>query len=868
MKNKKVLGSLTGAVLLGIVIIILTLTYSSAPVSPVLTEGAQEQAEFEEGRELFFLQDSGVPVEGMRLVARQGEYSLYYNPETAEVAVKDAGSGDIWHSNPVDASEDTLATPYEKESLASQFSLEFRDEKTNLLKFRSYPDSVQRGQFTAEGIEDGLRVIYTLGDNSKGIDLLPKYISADRLEEAVLSKLDEATAKYVALRYYKVKDRPGLLERLDDQVGKELVLKKMLTAFEQAGYDESQLAIDNEENGVTGSSVAEKPQFVVPLEYRLTSEGLKVNIPMSQVEENPKYPLHKIEFMEYFGAAGAQAEGYMFVPDGSGALIHLNNGKINDDRYSQELYGGDKNQSSRNRLQVTQNARLPVFGLKEGTRAWYATIMEGDGIASVNADVGGKLNNYNHVYASFQIRSEDELFMMSGNKLSEVRLTTKLGYRGAIGVKYSFLQGESANYAGMARNYQQQLVKDGRLGVASRDSSSAGSDHANTNLPFHVDVYGAITKQTAFLGVPYNAITALTTLDEAGQMGQDMQEAGISNIQMRLVGWSKGGVNHKLASATTQGKVGSNKQLAGLSAWLKEQGGALYPDVAFQQVHHDTLNFSPSQDAARFITREVASQSPYRSDLNRMSHSLYGSYYLLSPAKLSYYVDDFIKGYQKLGVPDVSLRDLGDVLYGDYRASRIVDRQQAKEVVEAELAKLDEKQGQMLIVGGNEYALAYADYVIDAPNSSSGFNIVDEEVPFYQLVLHGYVGYAGEAVNLSPDQDLERALLKMIEYGAAPHFAFTKSPSSEVKFTSFDAMYSTYYMDWLREAADLYAEANAALGPLQKVRMTDHRLVQEGVYETVYENGVRIWVNYTDQAVLVEGQKVKPMGYEIGGGAR
>ncbi|MNJ46209.1 hypothetical protein D3C77_413350 [compost metagenome] len=75
-------------------------------------------------------------------------------------------------------------------------------------------------------------------------------------------------------------------------------------------------------------------------------------------------------------------------------------------------------------------------------------------------------------------------------------------------------------------------------------------------------------------------------------------------------------------------------------------------------------------------------------------------------------------------------------------------------------------------------------------------------------------------------------------------------------------------MDWLQEAADLYAEANAVLGPLQKVRMTDHRLVQKGVYETVYENGVRIWVNYTDRTVLVEGHKVKPMGYEIGGGAR
>lgn len=866
MKKNKIAIWGWGMVLICVVLVTVTLLYSGAPISPKLKEDRAATSPYEEGKELTYLPDQGDGVEGMKLVALQGSLGLYYQPETTEIAVKHHENGQIWYSNPVGRAEDKTASVYEQESLASQFSLEFRDDQTNLLQFRSYSDSVARGQFTAEAIENGLRVIYTLGDSSNKLELMPKYITAERLEEAVLSKLDEATARYVALRYYKVKDQPGLLERLDDQVSKELVLQKMLSAFEQAGYDEAQLAIDNEQNGAMDSLESSKPSFVIPLEYRLNENGLEVSIPMSQVVEHPKYPLHQIDLLEYFGAAGAEAEGYMFVPDGSGALIYLNNGKVTDDRYSQELYGGDHTRSSRNRLQVAQSARMPVYGLKLPNAAWLAVIEEGDAIASVNADIGGKLNAFNHVYPSFQVRSEDSLFMMSGTKLSEVRLTANQAYQGRIAVDYHFLQEDEANYAGMAKVYQQRLL----AGVAFTGVEQTGQPGKNGSnlLPFHLDVIGAITKQTSFLGVPYEAINALTTVEEAQQIGEELAAAGVSNLQLRLVGWSKGGVKHKPSSAKVQGGMGSKQDLVALSSWLEDQGGRLYLDTAFQKVYHDTLDFSPAQDAARYITREVAQQAPYRRDLNRMSEMLYGRYYLLSPAKLPYFVDPFLKDFGKLGIDGIGLRDLGEELHGDYRVSRPVDRQLAQAIVEEEVAKISEQVEHVLVEGGNSYALPYASYVVGAPDSSSGFHILDEEVPFYQMVLHGYIGYAGEPMNLQADQDEEWAMLRAIEYGSAPYFVFTHSDSSEVKFTSFDYLYSTNYQDWLNAASNIYLELDKVLGPLQAVRMVDHQMLQEGVYQTGYENGIYTIVNYNDDAVEVEGHVVGAKDYAVRRDAR
>lgn len=865
MKNKK--GVLWGgiAALTGAAMILFVVLYSGAPISPKLQQTPSAKS-YEEGKELTFLPDQAGGVAGMKLTAVQGSLGLYYSPETAEIAVKDHESGSIWYSNPLNRGEDTTASLYEQESLSSQFSLEYRDARTNLFQFRSYPDSAANGQFTAEAIDNGVRVIYTLGDTSNKLDQLPKYITVDRLEEAVLSKLDEETARYVSLRYYKVKDNPNLLERLDEQVSKELVLNKMLAAFEKAGYDEEQLAIDNEQNEVEYSTMSSKPAFVVPLEYRLSGNGLQVRIPMSKVEENPAYPLHRIHLLEYFGAAGPEASGYMLVPDGSGALIYLNNGKVTDDRYSQAMYGGDHTQSSRNRLQVAQSARLPVYGLKNGAAAWFAVIEDGDAISSVNADIGGKLNAFNHVYSSFEIRAEDDLMMMSGNKLTQVRLTSDDKYEGDVQVEYLFLQGDEASYAGMAKRYQEKLLAGNESGTMDAAVEEASSD--SPDLPFHVDVVGAITRQSSFLGVPYSDITALTTLEEARQIGEELNAAGISNLQMRLLGWSKGGMNHKPSAAALQGEVGSKKELAELTSWLEEQGGGLYADVAFQKVYHDTLSFSPSQDAARFITREVAEQSPYRRDVNRMSSGLYGSYYLLSPAKLPYFIDQFLKGADKLKVSGIALRDLGDELNGDYRVSRPVHRQLAKEIVEGELAKIHHQQECLIIEGGNSYALPYADYVVGAPDGYSGFNILDEEVPFYQMVLHGYIGYAGEPVNLQADQDKERALLKVIEYGAAPYFVFTEADSSKVKFTAFDYLYSTQYTTWLETAAEMYKQANEVLGPLQSVNMVDHQMLQEGVYKTVYENGAYTIVNYNDYEVQTDGHVIEAKDYVAGGNMR
>lgn len=819
-----------------------------AAYSAAATETAQ-------GRELSALNDLTGGVPGMDLIAETEALALYYHPDTTEVAVRDKRSDTVWYSNPPDRMEDGIASPFEKEVLSSQLTLTFRDGIGTLETYPNYTWSVMNGNYTAEALDNGVRVTYTLGDVSLGIDALPKYISQDRLQEKVVGKLDASLARYVQARYYPMKDNPAMLERLDDQIKKELVLKKMLGAFEQAGYTAEDLAYDNEAGGGAAASAFSKPQFKIPLEYRLEEDSLVVTIPLDQVTESESHRLRSVELLRYFGAAGTKAEGYMLVPDGSGSLIHLNNGKVKEEQYVQRMYGTDPNHNSSSRGQVAEQARMPVFGMKNGDGGWFAVIEEGDAIASVSADIGGKQNSYNHAFSSFAVRGEDMLELYTGSTVQEIQLLNDKLYNGKLSVKYRFLSGEEASYSGMARLYQETLAKENKL-VPLEEAEG---------IPFYLDMLGSVDKRRSFLGVPYDAVVSMTTFEQASEIAALLNGEGIANLRMRYLGWFGQGVHHKTpVKVKTDSVVGNAADLKALSKQLQDAGGGLYPDVAFQHVYHDDGVFTPSSDASRFVTRETAALHPFDRNTNRMN-SYYGTYNLMSPAKLPYYVERFTGQYERFGMGAVSLRDLGDVLSSDYRVQRVVFRETAKLIVTDQLKALHEAYPDTMVSGANAYSWPYAGHVLDVPTSSSGFGLTDEAVPFYQMVIHGYLDYAGAAVNNLDEQHLRKALLQSLELGTAPHFLWSYEQSSKLKYTRFDDMYSTHYKDWFEEAVSLYRELNEVLAPIRTQRMVEHKRHEDGVVEVRYENGASILINYTDQAVDVNGVLVEPQNYAVGG---
>ena len=116
------------------------------------------------------------------------------------------------------------------------------------------------------------------------------------------------------------------------------------------------------------------------------------------------FPLCSIRVLPYFGAAGKTASGYIFVPDGSGALINLNNGRVSDNGYTARVYGKDHGVSLQTEsVNDSASIRMPVYGLKDGDRAFLAVIEDGAALASVFADIAGRVSSFNTVGPAFQV---------------------------------------------------------------------------------------------------------------------------------------------------------------------------------------------------------------------------------------------------------------------------------------------------------------------------------------------------------------------------------------------------------------------------------------------------------------------------------
>ena len=69
-------------------------------------------------------------------------------------------------------------------------------------------------------------------------------------------------------------------------------------------------------------------KFRVPVRYALNGERFDASILTDGILEYGTNKIKSIEFLPYFGAGGMNEDGYLFVPDGSGALIYFNNERL------------------------------------------------------------------------------------------------------------------------------------------------------------------------------------------------------------------------------------------------------------------------------------------------------------------------------------------------------------------------------------------------------------------------------------------------------------------------------------------------------------------------------------------------------------
>ena len=170
----------------------------------------------------------------------------------------------------------------------------------------------------------------------------------------------------------------------------------------------------------------------------------------------------------------------------------------------------------------------------------------------------------------------------------------------------------------------------------------------------------------------------------------------------------------------------------------------------------------------------------------------------------------------------------------------------------------------MLVFGGNSYLLAASSAVLDTPDAASGYDIADESVPFYALVMNGLRPCAGGAVNLSDDP--RAALLTAIATGSSLYYRLYDDADGQderLQDTAYTALYNARLSEWTAKAAGQYRELKAALAPAAGTAIADYVQLSPSVSRTVYENGTVILVNATDKETNAGGTVLGGMSYTV-----
>ena len=828
------------------------------------------------------------------------EYTAYYSTNPYNVGSSMSSQG-------------TASSNSVKEELYSQLIIQYSQNNTDN-SMNSFTDAAANQQINVSNIRGGVRVEYSIG-REQVTYLVPRLIRKEKFE-ALLAQVEANSSQsrdaktLKAFYIYYDKDDPTKAKKTIEEYLKEYpvlekfpiyacekrIATKELLRIENiiklyTDYTLEQMEIDHAETEYT-STEDNPPLFKLAIEYKADDEGgITIRLNAGNIRfASDLYQLSNVTLLPYGGAGNTNNEGYIFIPDGSGALIDFNDVvAVGNFTSVNPVYGIDNvyhTVTGANR----EVMRLPVFGVVEhaviGSHeedipvldaegnivyqtdpetgeqildengqpipvtetvtvddelkiGYLAVIEEGDSLAKIAVKNGGSLNMFVSVYTTFNPRPQDT-YELSGGIANDANATwtmeSKRKYTGDFKIRLFMLE-DTVDYSEMAKVYREYLIKKGVL--------TENTDE-NEDIPLYLETLGAMEKDDSILGVPTKSMVALSSFQDDIDILNELKEQGITNVGLKLSGWVNGGMFSTVPCKLDIEKVlGGEEGFKALLEHAKTTGATIFPELEFSLVNEiDMFDGFDLDDLAMTIDDREAGMQEYDPAWQMFIHTGSG---IISAGKMDYYYNKGYEEYKNYNVGAISVSSLGKYLNSDFNEDDPLTREDSKILTKRLLKKIKEQNGKVMLNGGNAYALEFATDILEVPLESSNYRYSCASVPFMSMVLHGYKNYAGGALNLAGDY--EASLLRAIENGASPYFVVASNNTSVLKDYSYSILakyYSVRYVIWKEQIVDAYNILNGALKSVKNATIEKHEFLDydRKIVKVTYSNGDVFYLNY------------------------
>lgn len=625
--------------------------------------------------------------------------------------------------------------------------------------------------------------------------------------------------------------------------------------FKNAGEGETTVQMIS--NGFKATVDFKMQGIKVPYYVTLTDDHFDVRVAVDEIYEvemeapdqadDATRSIVDLGLFANLGAAYVDEEGYFVIPDGSGAIINFNNGKTSMREYSQKMFGKDYSVSQDMAPKKTEQAYLPVLGIVREDSALLEVITEGAAYATAKASVAGqKATGYNSAYFEFSLRTNDQYFMGAVNASALKSYEQQHIPEDNLSVRYYPISKKGATYVDVAKRYQQYLLDEKLM---SKKNGSATS--------FYVDLYGGTIKEQSVLGLPVKQQTAATTYEQAKEILEKLGELGVDDMTVVYNDFNKAGLSDKISGGVDlSSKLGGKSGFKALSDYCAASGITLAPSVDLMEFERSGNGFSKTGASVIGITKAYATQGEYELAYGT-PNTLRPSWFILTPGYFEKAYGQVISGFSSEGIRAASFAKGTSMLYSDFSqsANKRTSRQQAVENLKNCYDKVNKSGIKFITSVCNEYALKYADVIRNVPLYSSGFDITDQDIPFYEMVIHGYIPYTTKAKNASSDAD--KLLLMSMVTGTPLHYEFMYENPNKFTDCKYESLFYTHYEGWLDIAAQEYAIFKENIGDAAGSPITDFKYTSATTIECTFENGTVITADLDNYKLEVNGKNVE-----------
>lgn len=583
------------------------------------------------------------------------------------------------------------------------------------------------------------------------------------------------------------------------------------------------------------------------ISYRLVvtldEYGVVAEIPQeSIVEGDETFAVGCFYIFPFLGSVyEGSRDGYMFIPDGQGAIIELmdNEGRFTQP-FSVPVYGSnigiDDWSSSSMEFSYNESMEIlmPVFGMvhSDTQMAFIGIIEEGDYFAKIEASPNGTLTLFDWVTAKFVYR---QVYMQpTGQSSGGLLMRTERANNFDIKIRFDFVNGDQANYAGLAVRYREYLKEKGVFASADEEE-----------FKVQVDFFGADKKNWALFKLNVN----MTTFKQAGEIIETLKQDGVDGILSVYRGWQKGGVYGGLPTKgyTPAGNLGGKSELNNLFETAENNNAKIYLEHDPMVVNKETGLFE-SMNSIKRVTKKTF-------DIY-WNGRVYDQAFLLTPERSLAISNNLAKSFEKNSVPGVALTNVTHMLTSYYYKGVYMDRGDNMKVYK----ELAEGLTNKILDRPYAYLWSEASAMYNLPIGGSSYTYTSSEIPFLSIVLSGQIPHYVEYTNFQANQ--KKFLLQLIESGAFPSFLVTHEDPFKLQETNSSDIYSSLFDLYRPKIVEMYNILKEVYGLTDGSPIIGHEM-RGKLTRVIYENGTEIYLNYSEKPGSWDEHDLEGYGYQV-----